>query len=407
MVRSCTGWYVDTPKHVSLQPFLHLEYTTKDNIDVLPGREVKNMKTQDTSVDRNSAVYIGIDVHRYQHTAVAANRFEEEMGEFTFPNTPDGVRAFLRWSGTVADHAMPRIIGIEGTNGNGKLLRNAVTPVYSDVYEINPIYTKQRRDHGTRGDKSDPVDAKLMIEVLTRKLDELPKVTRQDTSPVMQALGELVAFHDDLTRSQTRIKNQLHRLFYDMDPISETSRSRTFSRKRLMSWLAKTTQSHGSVDRDIQRMILRSKIHQLLDLEKTRGQTDIHISKLLTQVNGNLVSLPGVGIVTAAKIVSAVKGIGRFTNIRQFVKYAGIAPVERQSGKTRKHKQAKGGNRQLNTAIYTIALTQLRCNPKGKAYFEKKIAEGKTKKHALRCLMKRVACIVYGMMRSGEVYRKT
>lgn len=365
------------------------------------------MKAQDISIDRNNAVYIGIDVHRYQHTAVAANRFEEEMGELTFSNTPTGMTEFLQWTKTVADEGKPRIIGIEGTNGNGKLLRNAVTPAYADVYEINPIYTKQRRDHGTRGDKSDPVDAKLMIEVLTRKLNELPKVTKQDTSASMQALGELVAFHDDLTRSQTRLKNQLHRLFYDIDPTSEVSRSRAFSRKRLVSWLAKTTQSHGSVDRDMQRIILRSKIHQLLDLEKIRVETDTRINRLLGEINGNLVTLPGAGIITAAKIVSAVKGIGRFSNIQQFIKYAGIAPVERSSGKTRKHKQAKGGNRQLNTAIYTIALTELRCNQKAKDYFQKKIAEGKTKKHALRCLMKRVACIVYGMLKNGETYRRS
>jgi len=363
------------------------------------------MKLQNESIDRNNAVYIGIDVHRYQHTAVAANRFEEEMGELTFANTPGGIKEFLHWTDMLADNSRTRIIGIEGTNGNGRLLRNTITPVYADIYEINPIYTKQRRDHGTRGDKSDPVDARLMIEVLTRKLHELPRVTRQDTSAIMQAIGELVAFHDDLTRSQTRLKNQLHRLFYDIDPTSETMRSRTFPRKRLMGWLARTTRSREEIRQNTQRLILRSKIHELLDLEKTRSETDIRICHFLTQVNGNLVTLPGAGTITAAKIVSAVKGIGRFTNIRQFVKYAGIAPVERSSGKTRKHKQAKGGNRQLNTAIYTIALTQMCCESKAKVYFQKKIAEGKTKKHALRCLMKRVACIVYGMMKNGGTYR--
>lgn len=358
------------------------------------------------SVDRNSAVYIGVDVHRYQHTAVAANRFEEEMGELTFANTPEGMKEFLRWTDALTDCSRTRIIGIEGTNGNGRLLRNAVTPAYPDIYEINPIYTKQRRDHGTRGDKSDPVDAKLMIEVLTRKLDQLPKVTMQDSSGSMQALGELVAFHDDLTRSQTRLKNQLHRLFSEADPNYITIRSRAFANKRLTTWLAKTRQPKPEVMQEVQRLLIQTKIRQHVDLEKTRREADVRISRLLTHVNDNLVTLPGAGIITAAKIVSAVKGIGRFTNIRQFVKYAGIAPVERQSGKTRKHKQAKGGNRQLNTAIYTIALTQLRCNPKAKAYFEKKIAEGKTKKHALRCLMKRIACIVYGMMKSGEAYRE-
>lgn len=346
------------------------------------------------------------DVHRYQHTAVAANRFEEEMGEVTFPNTPEGMKTFLRWTDALTDGSKIRIIGIEGTGGNGKLLRNTIIPLYPDVYEINPLYTKQRRDHGTKGDKSDPVDAKLMIEVLTKKLDQLPKVTRQDSSASMQALSELVTFHADLTRSQTRLKNHLHRLFSEADPEYTTIRSRAFANKRLTTWLAKTRQPKEEVLQEVQRLLIQTKIRQLLDLGKTRTEVDIRISRLLTQINGNLVTLPGAGIITAGKIVSSVKGIGRFGNIRQFVKYAGIAPVERQSGKTRKHKQAKGGNRQLNTALYTIALTQLRCNPKARAYFAKKIAEGKTKKHALRCLMKRVACIVYGMMRSGGTYRE-
>lgn len=171
------------------------------------------MNINNEPIDQNSAVYIGIDVHRYQHTAVAANRFEEAMGELTFPNTPGGIKEFLHWTDVLADNSRTRIIGIEGANRNGKLLRNAVTPVFPAVYEINPIYTKQRRDHGTRGDKSDPVDARLMIEVLTRKLDELPRVTSQDTSDSMQALSELVAFHDDLTRSQTRLKKQQRRIY--------------------------------------------------------------------------------------------------------------------------------------------------------------------------------------------------
>jgi len=363
------------------------------------------MNTHNEPIDRNNAVYIGIDVHRYQHTAVAANRFEEEMGELTFPNTHDGVAAFVAWSKNIAEANLTRVIGVEGTNGNGRLLRNAVIPVYPDVYEINPIYTKQRRDHGTRGDKSDPVDAKLMIEVLTRKLDELPKVTEQDNSAPMQALSELVAFHDDLTRSQARLKNQLHRLFYEADTEYTLTRSQAFANKRLHKWLAKTKQPKRAVNQEVQRLLLRTKIRQLRDLSKTRTKTDVLISQLLARANSNLVTMPGAGTITAAKIISAVKGIGRFTNIRQFVKYAGIAPVERQSGKTRKHKQAKGGNRQLNTAIYTIALTQLRCNTKAIVYFQKKIAEGKTKKHALRCLMKRIACIVYAMMKGGEVYR--
>jgi hypothetical protein len=92
-------------------------------------------------------------------------------------------------------------------------------------------------------------------------------------------------------------------------------------------------------------------------------------------------------------------------SLDSFIRYTGIAPVERSSGKTTKYKQNYGGNRQLNSVLYIVALSHLRWDPKGKAYFEKKVQEGKTKKHAIRCLMSRIACIVYAMLKSGEAYR--
>lgn len=357
------------------------------------------------SINRNNAVYVGIDVHRYTHTAVAADRFEEKMGELTFPNTTKGINKFLSWSKNLAPEEKPRIIGIEGANGNGRLLRDLVMPYYQELYEVNPIYTKQRRDHGTSGNKSDPVDAGLIIEILTRKLDELPKVTKQDSSVNLLALEQLVTFHDDLVRSQTRLKNQLHRLFHEINPEYISARSKTFSHKSLRQWRVKTIGVKAkSIDEEVRLMIVSQKMQQFEKLQKIQGETDMQMDLLLSKLNANLTTLPGIGIITAAKIIAAVRGIERFT-LDGFVKYAGIAPIEKQSGKTKKHKQAKGGNRQLNNALYTVALTELRFLPKAKAYFEKKIKEGKTKKHALRCLMKRVACIVYGMLRSGEKYR--
>lgn len=116
--------------------------------------------------------------------------------------------------------------------------------------------------------------------------------------------------------------------------------------------------------------------------------------------------MPGISTVLAAKIVAHTDGIERFKNLDKFIRYAGIAPLERSSGKTKKYIKANRGNRKFNASIYMAALSQRNFDTAAKAYFEKKVAEGKTKKHALRCLMKRVACIVYGMMKNGEVYRE-
>jgi transposase len=98
----------------------------------------------------------------------------------------------------------------------------------------------------------------------------------------------------------------------------------------------------------------------------------------------------------------ALTGFQKFSKIYS---YAGIAPVERSSGKKKRHLRDMRNNRQLNTAMCLLAFNQLRWNPKAKTYFHKKVAEGKSKKHALRCIMRINANIVYGMLKSGEPYR--
>jgi transposase len=108
------------------------------------------------------------------------------------------------------------------------------------------------------------------------------------------------------------------------------------------------------------------------------------LNLLLEKQGKNLTTIKGIKTILSAEIV---------------------AHWEKSSGKTKRHSKSKTGNRKLNHAFYMAAMGQLRCNSKAKEYFEKKIKEGKTKKHALKCLMKRTACIAYGMLRTGEDYR--
>lgn len=356
------------------------------------------------TLNLNKALFVGIDVHRYEHTAVIANRFEEEVGRLTFANDETNITRFVSWLADIAEGDKTRIIGIEGANGNGKLLTQLLSQKYQELYEVNPVFTRQRRDRGTSTDKSDPIDAKLVVEVLTRKLDKLPRITNQERTDNLLALEHMLSLHDDLVWQQVRLKNQLHCLFKQEESTYQSGYRIDFSQARLSAWLKRVRLS-GSRQTRMRRLVIKTKIKQVQSLAKLIAKTDRELTELLGKLNTNLVTFPGVGPISAAKILVATKGVNRFGNVDQFVKYAGIAPVEKQSGKTKKYRQAKGGNRQLNRAIYTIALTQIRYHPKAKIYFAKKIAEGKTKKHTMRCLMKRIACIVYGMLKGGEVYR--
>jgi transposase len=250
------------------------------------------------------------------------------------------------------------------------------------VYEVNPLYTKQRRNAGTRDDKSDIVDAKLIAEVLTKKRALLPKITSSELSSHMLCLKKTVGFYEEQTEYGARLKNQLLQL------KREQELSLDKPEKLVLSYVIKTKETELAAIRKVQRELT----------------TQMRV--LLTDHGDNLATIPGVGIIAAAKMVAHSSGSSRFANRDKFVRYAGIAPLERSSGKYQRFARGKKGNRNLHTTFYMAALNQIQWNTKAKEYYEKKLAEGKTKKQALVCVMKRTACMIYGMLRSGEAYRE-
>jgi transposase len=140
------------------------------------------------SIDRNIATYVGIDVHPATHTAFAMNRFEEGRGSLRFENTHNGIQQFLSWLSIVDGKSGNIIIGVEGRGGNGHALVGQLLDTYDKVYEVNPLFTKHRRSFGTKQEKTDERDAKLIAEVLTRKLNELPAITKREYVPLQVVL---------------------------------------------------------------------------------------------------------------------------------------------------------------------------------------------------------------------------
>lgn len=161
--------------------------------------------------DLNSTIFVGIDAHQEEHTAVMANRLEEEKGRLNFANNTQGINQFLAWLEKTEGKQKP-IIGIEGGGRTRRLLVYSLLERDYLVYEVNPLYTKQRRDYGTEGNKSDIVDAKLVVEVLTRKLEQLPRLRLADFQPRNLILKRIVSFYEELAWQRARIKNQLRLL---------------------------------------------------------------------------------------------------------------------------------------------------------------------------------------------------
>src|SRR5204863_2098715 len=100
----------------------------------------------------------------------------------------------------------------------------------------------------------------------------------------------------------------------------------------------------------------------------------------------------------AAKLLGETRGVGRFASAAAFAAHAGVAPVPASSGTTTRHRLNRGGNRQLNRALFTIAMVQARWDPRASEYLERKRAEGKSPAEARRCLKRHLASVVYRAM---------
>ncbi len=330
----------------------------------------------------NKATYVGIDSHPTTHTAMAINRFEDELGHLTFDNSREGINMLLLWLPTIDRQKDNVILGIEGGDGTRNTLLSYLLEKDYNIYEVNPLYTKRRRMFGTRRDKSDGKDAKLIAEVLTKKLKELPKIQSMQVTTHILVLRKTVWFYEDITLQGAKLKNQLKTIQREKGLV------RSQEEKKLLSGIEK------------------SIAKELTHIKKEQKELEKQLAIQLKGYGENLVSIPGISTILAAKIVSHSGDIRRFHSLNGYIRYAGIAPKERSSGKHKGFvKDKQTGNRKLTTTFWIAALNQIQHNKVVKEYYRKKITEGKTKKRALISVMKQTAATVYGMLRSGEEYR--
>lgn len=334
------------------------------------------------TINLNNVLYIGIDAHPSNHAALAINRFEEEQGHFEFENSHEEIEKFIAWLGTFKKRRQYIFIGIEG-GGNARhaLLAALLFNKYENVFEVNPQYTKQHRDYGTRNHKSDIFDAKLIAEIVARKHPELPRIKHHELTDWLLSLRKYVWFYEELAVEGARYKNQLHKA----------------NRELILS--------KSDTEKIVLEVVIQHREQRIKDVKKTK-QGIVNKFKELLQGNGDhLTSIPGIALTTIARIIVHANGLERFPTKYKFIRYAGISPKERSSGKKKNFKKDNRGKRSLNSVFYMAAVGQIKHNPKSKAYYEKKIAEGKTKSQALVCVMRMLASMVYTMMKTGQDYR--
>jgi len=408
---------------------------------------MKSIKKEMMNVlDARSTWFVGVDTHKHQHTAVAIDAFHQPHLCITFSTQPEQFPALLKRIEDEVPQGFTLVFGLEDTQGLGRSLAQWLVDQGLSVREVNPVYTSRERARGPGPDKSDSLDAQAIAEVLYRKWSQLPELRPNDR---VQALKHLVATREQLVRQRTMVKNQLHSQLHQQYPGYEKFFSdsfgvaaraffsrfpspghlRNYGVKRLGAFLKRQAGNLGEkkarrILQQVNKLSPKDEASRALDgliptLIDLLGQLDSHVKEIRRRMKRHLRkspyqlhTMPGLGTVLAATMEAEIGDIGRFRGADQLARYAGIAPAEDSSGHRSRRRHRPHGRRQLNKAFYLLALGQIKGysngrwgNPEARRYYERKLAEGKTPKHALRCLMRRLVDIIYAMMRDRSVYR--
>jgi transposase len=157
-----------------------------------------------------------------------------------------------------------------------------------------------------------------------------------------------------------------------------------------------------NLEQTTQVRVCRELVRRIGELYRSAKALERELAPLVKARARALLSLPGCGVLTAAKLIAEVGDVERFTSDAQLARYGGVAPLDASSGKQQRHRLNRTGNRQLNFALHIIAITQARIHDPARRYLARRSAEGKTTKEALRALKRHLARRVFRLLQTVE-----
>ena len=329
-------------------------------------------------------VIIGIDPHKASHTAVAIGDSEGEIARLKIRADRTQVDKLLTW----ATPFPSRTWAIEGAEGLGFLLAQQLVTAGESVVDVPATLAARTRVLGAgRSSKNDPNDA-LSVAVTALRTRDLRRVQPVGNSEVLRLLSKR---NLDIGRQRSRTVSRLHALLVE---LAAGGIAREINVSNASAFLAGITPA--TAVEHIRYDLASDLLDDIRRLDVQLKLSHKRIGAAVAASSTTVTDLFGVGPMTAAILVGNAGDIRRFRNRDHFAAYTGTAPVEFSSGGRTVHRLSRRGNRTLNAAIHMAAVTQLRHKRSdGRVYFERKVAEGKTKREALRSLKRHVSNAVY------------
>lgn len=337
-------------------------------------------------------IIIGVDPHKSSHTAAARDAdTHQALDTLRIEASHPEYRRMLSWATRFAQ----RRWAVENASGLGRHLAQWLLERGETVLDVPATATARVRQLSRGGRrKNDAIDAAAAASVAAERGDATP-VAMEGTSTVLKMLDER---RTNLTQQRTRTVNQLHAMLRDLLPGGAPTDLTATRAKAAITGLRPATQAQRT-----RKHLARDLIADIQALDTRLKANKQQMHDTITETKTSLTDTPGIGPVVAARLLGRTGAPTRFPTPAAFAVHTGTAPIEIASADKARHRLSRHGDRQLNQALHTIALTQIRMpHTRGRHYYDRKTAEGKTHNEAMRCLKRRLADHVWRVMTTDE-----
>ena len=385
--------------------------------------------------------HVGVDVSKRKHKACIRNLSQDSYsGVFSFEVNRQGFEKFL---GTLEKFSQSKedfVIGIEATGNYGITLAYFLLSHGYKVMEINPYRASQFRKAQGRKAKTDCIDARSLAAILS--LENHKPLTIPDS--VLDNLKELTRFRADMVKDRTSLVNQLHETLSTSFPEFATIFSRLNSPTCLSLLIAypgpeyisraRETEvaeslriaSQGRIEKVVAKALveaaqssvgvlqrqaaLATKVsilgERILNLNAAIQRVEKQIEDLFSKLPYHPRDFPVGDIPSLATLISEIEDINRFPTLKQFLSHFGWCPQSFQTGSYRlEHPRiSHAGNKYVRRVIWMLSIVAVRTVPRYQAYFQRRVAEGKSKMHILVAVGRKLLSVFYAILKRGIPY---
>ena len=328
-------------------------------------------------------VIIGVDPHKLSATIEVVDHLEQMLGSGRFTTDRAGYSAMRNYAKSWSE----RVWAVEGANGVGRPLAQRLLESGEQVVDVPAKLAARVRLFDTgHNRKTDALDAHS-VAVLAVRTPNL-RILRVDGE--LEALRMLTDRRAALTRRRVQTVCRLQALLTELLPGQAKRDITALQAKRLLA-----TVRPRDIAGKTRRRIAAEELAELIVVDTKIKRATAELQAVVLARDSRLMDIDGVGAVVAARILADVGDVARFADRNRFASWTGTAPLDASSGEQDRHRLSRAGNRRVNHVIHIAAVTQIRLDTEGRAYYRRKRAEGKKPMEAMRCLKRRISDAIY------------